>query len=173
MNEKEVMSPVEAAEYLRISKVTLYKLLKSGELPAVKVGYQWRITRAALDKFLKDDGAPEINWQSVDSRVRDGQFWGKWKYDAKRLALFYCKPNRRHPRYEIPLKQCCTASEVLNWIAHVSGKVSGKGWPTAEDIGYLVQALDEVLRLQSNLVHLPNGTRLDIKSHLKKRTKLG
>jgi len=44
MNKKEVMSPKEAAEYLGISKVTLYKLLKNGEIPGRRLGYQWRIS---------------------------------------------------------------------------------------------------------------------------------
>jgi len=55
MNKKEVMSPKEAAEYLGISKVTLYKLLKNGEIPGRRLGYQWRISKAALDKFLKGE----------------------------------------------------------------------------------------------------------------------
>jgi len=49
---KEVMKPREAAEYLEISKVTLYKLLNSGEIPAKKIGKQWRISKAVLDRFL-------------------------------------------------------------------------------------------------------------------------
>jgi len=55
MNKKEVMSPKEAAEYLGISKVTLYKLLKNGEIPGRRLGYQWRISKAALDEFLKGE----------------------------------------------------------------------------------------------------------------------
>lgn len=50
---KEIMSPQEAAEYLGISRVTLYKLLKNGEVPAKKFGDQWRISKAVLDKFLE------------------------------------------------------------------------------------------------------------------------
>jgi excisionase family DNA binding protein len=49
---KVVLNPREAAEYLGISKVTLYKLLKSGEVPAKKFGNQWRISKAILDEFL-------------------------------------------------------------------------------------------------------------------------
>jgi len=55
MNKKEVMSPKEVAEYLGISKVTLYKLLKNGEIPGRRLGYQWRISKAALDEFLKGE----------------------------------------------------------------------------------------------------------------------
>lgn len=49
---KEILTPEETAEYLRISKVTLYKLLKSGDVPAKKIGNQWRISKAGLDRIL-------------------------------------------------------------------------------------------------------------------------
>jgi len=50
---REILKPQEAADYLGISKVTLYKLLKNGEIPAKKFGNQWRISKAILDKFLE------------------------------------------------------------------------------------------------------------------------
>lgn len=42
----------DAAEYLQISLKTALKLLRSGEIPAVKVGRQWRMSRQALEDFL-------------------------------------------------------------------------------------------------------------------------
>ena len=51
---KEVMNPEETAKYLGISKVTLYKFLRNGEIPARKIGRQWRIIKVALDKFLME-----------------------------------------------------------------------------------------------------------------------
>ena len=33
----------EAAEILRVSTMTIYRLIKDGELPAMKVGGQWRV----------------------------------------------------------------------------------------------------------------------------------
>ena len=50
---KEVLTPREAAEYLGISKVTLYKLLNSGEIPAKKIGKQWRISKTILDEIVR------------------------------------------------------------------------------------------------------------------------
>ncbi len=50
---KEILSPKQAADYLNITTITLYKLLKSGEVPAKKFGRQWRIKREILDGFLE------------------------------------------------------------------------------------------------------------------------
>lgn len=52
MNQPDLLTVEEAAAYLRVNLVTLYRLLKRGALPGVKVGYQWRILRADLDQLL-------------------------------------------------------------------------------------------------------------------------
>lgn len=50
--QPEVLTAEEAAAYLRVSMNTMRKLLRDGEIPAAKVGREWRIKRAALDTFL-------------------------------------------------------------------------------------------------------------------------
>ena len=57
--EKEIFSIEEAEEYLGIKKRTLYKLAKSGSIPAVKIGGQWRFSKYRLDSLFqsgKDNG---------------------------------------------------------------------------------------------------------------------
>jgi excisionase family DNA binding protein len=49
----EVMTIVEVAEYLRISRSSLYKLAQEGKIPARKVGRHWRFHRQAIDDWLK------------------------------------------------------------------------------------------------------------------------
>ena len=51
----------EAADFLRISKPTMGKLLREGKVRAAKAGRDWRITRAALDEFLAGGPAPQGN----------------------------------------------------------------------------------------------------------------
>jgi excisionase family DNA binding protein len=47
-----VLTIGELAEYLKISKSTLYKLAQGGGLPGVKVGRHWRFHRDAVDALL-------------------------------------------------------------------------------------------------------------------------
>ena len=49
------------AEYLKISRSTLYKLVQAGRLPGQKVGKRWRFHREAIDEWLKQhpDGGAE------------------------------------------------------------------------------------------------------------------
>ena len=52
----EFMTVAEAAALLRIGERTAYKLVRSGRLPAVKVGNQWRIERRAFEAWVAAGG---------------------------------------------------------------------------------------------------------------------
>jgi excisionase family DNA binding protein len=49
----ELMTVEEIAVYLRLTKRTIYRLLKKGTIPAVKVGNKWRFDRNVIDKWLQ------------------------------------------------------------------------------------------------------------------------
>ena len=44
----------EVAAAMRVSNMTVYRLIKSGELGAVRVGKNYRIREADLERFLQD-----------------------------------------------------------------------------------------------------------------------
>ena len=44
-----IMDISEAADYLHIKKWTLYRLVKRGKIPGIKVGGQWRFKKEVLD----------------------------------------------------------------------------------------------------------------------------
>lgn len=48
----QIMTPKEAAKYLGFHLVTIYRLLKKKEIPAVKIGGQWRFKKDILDNWL-------------------------------------------------------------------------------------------------------------------------
>jgi excisionase family DNA binding protein len=43
----------EVLTYLKITPRTIYRLIRSGELPAVRIGRQWRFRRGDLDRWLE------------------------------------------------------------------------------------------------------------------------
>lgn len=49
----EVLTIVELAGYLKISKSTLYKLVREGSIPCQKVGKHWRFRKDAIDRWLE------------------------------------------------------------------------------------------------------------------------
>lgn len=42
----------EVAELTRVSRMTVYRMVHSGELPAVRVGSSYRVPKTALDQLL-------------------------------------------------------------------------------------------------------------------------
>ena len=48
----QIMTPKEAAKYLGFHLVTVYRLLKKREIPATKIGGQWRFKKDVLDAWL-------------------------------------------------------------------------------------------------------------------------
>jgi len=48
----ELMTVKELGQYLRFTKKTIYKLLKQGSIPSVKIGNKWRFDKAAIDRWL-------------------------------------------------------------------------------------------------------------------------
>jgi excisionase family DNA binding protein len=49
--EASVMTVLETAEYLHVHQSTIYRLLKRGEIPAFKVGSDWRFNRETVDRW--------------------------------------------------------------------------------------------------------------------------
>lgn len=42
----------EVAETMRVSRMSIYRLIHAGDLQSLKVGHNFRVTQAALDSFL-------------------------------------------------------------------------------------------------------------------------
>lgn len=52
---KEILTPKEAARFLGIHLVTVYRLLKKGGIPAMKIGGQWRFKRDFLNEWMNKE----------------------------------------------------------------------------------------------------------------------
>jgi excisionase family DNA binding protein len=48
----EILNLEEASRYLRIKRRTLYSLAARGDVPAAKIGGQWRFRRSQLEKLF-------------------------------------------------------------------------------------------------------------------------
>jgi excisionase family DNA binding protein len=46
------MTTDEVLDYLKVNSRTIYRLIHRGELPAVRVGRQWRFRQSDLDAWL-------------------------------------------------------------------------------------------------------------------------
>ncbi len=48
----EILTLPEVAQLLKVAEKTVYTMAQKGELPAFKVGGQWRFRRADLDAWI-------------------------------------------------------------------------------------------------------------------------
>lgn len=46
------LTPAEVADHLRVSSMTVYRLIKSGELRAARIGKSYRISEDDVDAYL-------------------------------------------------------------------------------------------------------------------------
>jgi excisionase family DNA binding protein len=60
-DENKVFTIVELAGYLKVPKSTLYKLVRSGSVPCLKVGKHWRFHKDAIDAWLKRSDQNDSN----------------------------------------------------------------------------------------------------------------
>jgi excisionase family DNA binding protein len=48
---QDVLTLEEVAEYLRVHRATIYRLLKKNKIPGFRVGGDWRFNRASIDRW--------------------------------------------------------------------------------------------------------------------------
>jgi excisionase family DNA binding protein len=53
MSEAKFLTVAEVAATMRVSKMTVYRLLHSGELPAVRVGRSFRVVESDVNEYLR------------------------------------------------------------------------------------------------------------------------
>ena len=49
-----LLTVAEVASAMRVSNMTIYRLIKSGQLGAVRVGKNYRIRESDVDRYLSD-----------------------------------------------------------------------------------------------------------------------
>jgi excisionase family DNA binding protein len=50
--DQEIMTVEDIAKYLRLTKITVYKLLKEGKIPGYRIGGSWRVNKKELLEMI-------------------------------------------------------------------------------------------------------------------------
>jgi excisionase family DNA binding protein len=53
MNDDHFLTTEEVLDYLQVNLRTVYRLIKAGKIPAVRVGRQWRFRKRDIDAWLE------------------------------------------------------------------------------------------------------------------------
>ena len=59
LSDMKFLTVAEVAAVMRVSKMTVYRLVHSGELASVRVGRSFRVPERAVHEYLKH-GFPEV-----------------------------------------------------------------------------------------------------------------
>ncbi|MQA78400.1 MAG: helix-turn-helix domain-containing protein [Streptosporangiales bacterium] len=57
LSEVRFLTVAEVATVMRVSKMTVYRLVHSGDLPAVRVGRSYRVPEQVVYDYLRPSGA--------------------------------------------------------------------------------------------------------------------
>jgi excisionase family DNA binding protein len=55
MKQEQLLSVAQVAEYLNVDKFTIYRLVTDGQIPAFKIGNQWRFKKKLIEQWLRDN----------------------------------------------------------------------------------------------------------------------
>ena len=67
-----VMTVDQVADYLQIGKRTVYNMASAGEIPAAKIGEQWRFFRPEIDRWLTQLSRANVDDLADDPVARMG-----------------------------------------------------------------------------------------------------
>lgn len=63
----EIMTIEEVARYLSLHELTVRRLAREGEIPAFKVGRQWRVKRRILDRWIERETLRNLGRESGEA----------------------------------------------------------------------------------------------------------
>lgn len=86
MEEKEVLNLEEASALLGVSMKTLQKILREEEIPARKIGREWRFSRTALLRWLAEGNSQQ--YSAAEQIVREYFDQLAPEYDASRVKCY-------------------------------------------------------------------------------------
>jgi excisionase family DNA binding protein len=55
VDKESILTIDDLAEYLKISKSSLYKLVQAGKIPGQKIGRHWRFHKGVVDQWLRNN----------------------------------------------------------------------------------------------------------------------
>jgi putative molybdopterin biosynthesis protein len=58
----DVLTADEVATYLRLSRTTVFRHCKRGDLPAFRIGRSWRVQRSDLEQYIERNRAKQRAW---------------------------------------------------------------------------------------------------------------
>jgi excisionase family DNA binding protein len=69
MSDENFLTTEEVLDYLQVNLRTVYRLIKAGKIPAVRVGRQWRFRKRDIDAWLESSRPGSVGGGLGDDRA--------------------------------------------------------------------------------------------------------
>lgn len=69
MSDENFLTTEEVLDYLQVNLRTVYRLIKAGKIPAVRVGRQWRFRKRDIDAWLESSRPGSVGGGFGDERA--------------------------------------------------------------------------------------------------------
>ena len=60
IQNKEIMTTKEVAEYLNVHPLTVHKYAREGKIPAFKIGTDWRFHKRYIERWIREKSVYNI-----------------------------------------------------------------------------------------------------------------
>lgn len=87
MREDILYTPEEIAQRLKLSKYTIYEMIKRGEIPAHRIGRSLRISDKQYDAYLSESRQAENTFEAEISEAEDGEKIATIKGNTKDVEI--------------------------------------------------------------------------------------
>jgi len=100
-SKPQVMTVDQVADYLQLNRLTVYRYVREGKIPAAKIGKVYRILRADVDRFLEARKTPVAKAQprpESGSRPRSSSVWVTTVKHPQEIAVGPPRRDKPQPR---------------------------------------------------------------------------
>lgn len=93
------MTVDQVAAYLQLNRLTVYRYVREGRIPAAKIGKIYRLLKADVDRFLEEQkSAPSGVGRESLAAPAQPRVQSVWVRDIKRADEIAVGPQRREKR---------------------------------------------------------------------------
>lgn len=127
MREDILYTPEEIAQKLKLSKYTIYEMIKRGEIPAHRIGRSLRISESQFDAYLMGSRQSENTFEAEISVADDGEKLATIKGNTKDVEIVVSTELEGSVRVAIKPEDIILSTSALECSArnNVEGVITG------------------------------------------------
>ncbi|MEW6609726.1 MAG: helix-turn-helix domain-containing protein [bacterium] len=79
---EDLLTTRQLADYLKVHEMTIYKLLQSQEIPAIKVGRKWRFRKTTIKLWLEERESESVKrWTPQTTKPK------RWNIEIETMEI--------------------------------------------------------------------------------------